>query len=137
MTVPLCVEPREQRRHRRIALDRDAPVAARCTNVADSQRSFSAQLCDLSAGGFQIRAALAEAEWVQRGDVFWTCFTLPGADCCAEFVARVVYAHAAAPGGIVVLGCRFCPRDDSTVHDQQWERLRQSLAQPGRVRGGV
>lgn len=137
LAVPLCIEPREPRRDRRIALDGRTPIDARCTSTADNQRSFTARLRDLSTGGFRISASLGEAGWVQRGDVLWACIALPGGDGSAEFVARVVHAHASAPHGIVVLGCRFCPRDDSTEHDRQWARLRQGLAQLGRGRGGA
>jgi hypothetical protein len=105
---------------------------ARCTSVVNLGRSFTARLYDVSSGGLRMRAGQREAAWARAGEVLWIALDLPDEVETIEFVARMLHARPCATDEAVLLGCRFCPRDDSTVHDRQLARLRASLVQPAR-----
>ncbi len=127
LAIPLCVEPREQRRHARIRLDGARPVHALCTSVLGGERRFATVVHDLSRGGFQASASVREAGWTRPGDLFWASFALPGALRPVEFVARVAHLRTCETEGTVLLGCRFCPVDDATEHNRHLARLWQFL----------
>ncbi len=134
LALPLCVEPRQPRQHIRATTSAAAPLAVCCTSVTNLGHSLTARLHDLSTGGLRIRAPQHEAQWAQPGEVIWTSIALPDGSGNVEFVARVLHARAGQPDGTVLLGCRFCPRDDSTVHDRQLAQLRQFLVPSPRSR---
>jgi hypothetical protein len=146
LAVPLCVEPREQRQHCRVWLPALPPTIVHCTRVSDGQRSFTARLENLSAGGLQVHAPLTEAGWVRPAETLWIQFTPSGQSCPLDFVVRVVHADPQAGTGTVALGCQFCPSDDGAEHYRRLARVQLGLVQPdgaGRdaadahMRGGV
>ncbi len=140
LTLPLRVEPGQQRAHYRISLADLDPVRVRFADVSDPARSFVAGVTNLSAGGLGAIASQADAAAVAVNDLLWTTFRLPD-DCeIFEFIVRVMHRRDVPHNATTVLGCMFCPGEDPELHRDRIVRVQRfvaarDLAKARRARG--
>ncbi|HPM22779.1 MAG TPA: PilZ domain-containing protein [Phycisphaerae bacterium] len=125
MSLPTCVEQRQQRRHYRVSLADLEPIYASVTKVRGEPCSFPVRLHDISAGGMRATAALNHGRQIKAGDVYWARFNLPGDPQPIEFVMRITHARVVTQSESVVLGCMFCAGEDPDLHTQQVQRVEQ------------
>jgi len=91
LSLPLVVEHRDRRRHRRWHVEADPPIIARFTSVADGTRSFSGRVIDLSDCGVGSEIDEPHAAKLVEGDLYWIEITPPGEDASAAFVSRLAH----------------------------------------------
>ena len=135
LALPLCVESRPPRRHYRLSLVSLPAFSARCARVSCPERTFAAQLRNLSAGGLRATAALGASAQITPGELLWVAFTLPGGPDKLEFVVRVAHARRCPRRELTVFGASFCPSEDPFEHWEKLGRIEQFVAGP--ARGGV
>ncbi|MCK4343117.1 MAG: PilZ domain-containing protein [Phycisphaerae bacterium] len=123
LTLPLCVERRQQRARYRVSLADLEPITARFTSVSNPQRTFTAELTNISGGGLCGRVPLTASTAVRPGELHWTTFELPEEDRTFEFIVRLVHVRALKRKGVVDLGGMFHPGEDPQVHRDQLRQL--------------
>jgi len=128
LALPLCVESRQARRHYRVSLAGLTPITAHCTSVTHAQRTFTAQVRNLSVGGLRATAALEAGVQVKAGELSWVQFTLPGDQAQFEFVVCVTHVRVVGRQNLVVFGALFCPSEDQSEHHEKLRRIEQFVA---------
>ncbi len=136
LSIPLCIERRQQREYYRVSLADLGPVNVRFTSVQDPEHQFDASLTNVSGGGLGCAAAADQAVGAQPRQLYWTRFALPEDDATFEFVVQLVHARRVAPGESVVLGCMFQPGDDPTTYREQLRRIEHFVANRQRAKLG-
>ena len=132
LAVPLCIERKQQRVHRRLSLASLDPITAHFTNVADPDCVFTARLTNVSDGGLGCTASMAVAGAVRPGNLYWTEFDLPCDQGRFEFVVRLTHTQEVQQHKTVLLGCMFCPGEDPLAYRDQLRRMEQ-FAETGQL----
>ncbi len=128
LAVPLRIERRQQRVHYRLSLADIGHIPARFTSISNPQRTFTAEVANLSCGGLCGTAPGDAACTAQVDELFWTEFNLPDERGAYEFVVRVVHARHMAARGSVALGCVFCPGEHPLTYRVQLHQIAQFVA---------
>ncbi len=139
LAVPLRLEPGQQRAHFRVCLADLDPAKARFFSVSKPDRSFVADVTNLSAGGLGATASTVSAGVPSVGEVFWVSFKLPGDRERLELIVRLVHVRELKPTATVVLGGTFCPGEDPAAYRARLSRierfvLARDLAKTRRLR---
>jgi len=96
--------------------------------VSDPQRTFVADVANISGGGLCGSAPMDAARTTQPGDLFWTEFDLPDERGSYEFVVRIAHVQRADSRGTLVLGCVFCPGEHPLTYRVQLHQIAQFVA---------
>ncbi len=132
LAVPLCIERKQQRVHRRLSLAGLDPITAHFTDVADPGCAFTARLTNVSDGGLGCTAPMAAAGAVRSGNLYWTEFDLPCEQGRFEFVVRLTHTQEVQQHKTVLVGCMFCPGEDPLAYRDQLRRI-ERFAEAGQL----
>lgn len=125
--LPLVVEQRDRRRHRRWHVETDPPILARFTSVADGTRSFSGRVIDLSDCGVGSEIDEPHAGRLIEGDLYWIEITPPGEDASAAFVSRLAHRAIHTVNSSRV-GWEFQAGDNPDAYLKNLSRLERFLS---------
>jgi hypothetical protein len=120
LSLPLRVERHPQRREFLIDFTGLEPTEASCTPINRPERSFVAELVELSTHRIILRAPPMVVP--QAGDTLWITFTWPDGPERFEFIARVAPCAADQPDQLI---CEMCPSEEPADYTRQLERIRR------------
>lgn len=130
LKMPLCIESKQQRGHRRVRLDEAAPITVTLTAMNAPAWSCTARLENISRGGLGALLDGTASEMLRVDEVYWARFTLEGLQDC-EFVVRLLHARHLKPDDATLLGCMFCPGEDPEYYEAQLQRIEQWVRRGG------
>lgn len=129
LSLPLCVERRRQREHRRMSLPADQTVTAQLTNMAAPGPGLNVRVTDISDSGFGGTIDTEAGEQVHVGDFYRADFELPGETYPVGCVVRLIHYRQAAASAPAVGGWSFCAGDDPTLNEDNLAYLERRLVQ--------
>lgn len=130
LKIPLCIESKQQRGHRRVRLDNAEPIDVTLTAMNAPAWSCEARLENISRGGLGALLDGPASEMLRVGELYWARFVLDGTQKC-EFVVRLLHARNLKPDDATLLGCMFCPGEDPAHYEAQLQQIEQWVRRGG------
>ncbi|MBU0638245.1 MAG: hypothetical protein KKB50_05215 [Planctomycetes bacterium] len=128
LSLPLCVERRQQRAHFRLSLAELEPVHAQLAGMFAPDTRIAVRLTEISTGGMAGHIDSPAASHLQTGDLFWARFQLPGHAEQSELAVRVTNTRVAASESAATVGLAYCPGEDPVNANIALQRLERFVA---------